>query len=69
MHIRSGRDVSMDLATGMESGIYLGWQVLLHSLAVFQTKCCHLGVENKSLLYVPTAIGNPRSIILNIQND
>lgn len=59
----------MDLATGMESGIYLGWQVLLYSLAVVQTKFCHLGIENKVLLYVPTSIGNPGSIILNIQND
>lgn len=59
----------MDLATGMESGIYLGWQVLLYSLAVVQTKCCHMGVENKILLYVTTAIGTPGSIILNIQND
>lgn len=58
----------MDVATATESGVYSGWQVLLYSLAVVQIKCCQLGVENKILLYVPPAIGNPGSIILNIQN-
>lgn len=59
----------MDLATGTESGIYSGWQVLLYSLAVVQTKCCQLGVENKILLYVSPAIGNPGSIMLSIQHN
>lgn len=46
MYARSGRAVGVDVATGRESGIYLGWQVLLYFLAIVQTKCYQLGVEN-----------------------
>ena len=32
------QEVERDIATGMESDIYLDWQALLYSVAIVQTK-------------------------------